>query len=77
MCLTDKYFFNLFKNNICASLMNIIAVSHVIKSRALINEKPCINKDIHALLMHSYAIFNMIVPWPQACCRYEMCTAWP
>ena len=38
------------------------AVSHVINSRALTDEKPCINKTIHALLMHGYASFNMIVP---------------
>ena len=36
-------------------------MSHVINSRALTGEKPCINKAIHALLMHGYAIFNMIV----------------
>ena len=52
-------------------------VSHVINSRALTGEKPCINKAIHALLMHSYATFNTIVPGPQICCRYEMCTARP
>ena len=40
------------------------AVSHVINSRALIGEKLCINKAIHALLMHGYANFNMIVPGP-------------
>ena len=50
-------------------------MSHVINSRALTGEKPCINKAIHALLMHGYATFNMIVPGPQICCRYEMCTA--
>ena len=32
---------------------------------------------IHALLMHGYATFNMILPGPQICCRYEMCTARP
>ena len=51
------------------------AVSHVINSRALTGKKPRINKAIHALLMHGYATFNMIVPGPQICCRYEMCTA--
>ena len=52
---------------------------HVINSRALTDEKPCItcNKAIYALLMHGYATFNMIVPGPQICCRYEMCTARP
>ena len=35
-------------------------MSHVINSRALTGEKPCINKAIHALLMHGYATFNMI-----------------
>ena len=35
---------------------------HVINSRALTSEKPCINKAIHALLMHGYATFNMILP---------------
>ena len=34
-------------------------MSHVINSRALIGEKPCINKAIHALLMHGHATFNM------------------
>ena len=33
---------------------------HVINSRAFTGEKPCINKAIHALLMHGYTIFNMI-----------------
>ena len=47
----------------------------LINSRALTGEKPCINKAIHALLIHGYATFNMIVPGPQICCRYEMCTA--
>ena len=47
-------------------------MSHVINSRALTGEKPCINKAIHALLMLGYATFNMIVPGPQICCRYEM-----
>ena len=51
-------------------------MSHVINSRALTGEKPCINKAIHALLMHGYATFNMIVPGPQICCR-ETCTAGP
>ena len=55
----------------------IKVVSHVIKSRALTGEKPCINKAIHALLMHGYATFNMIVPGPQICCCYKMCTARP
>ena len=40
-------------------------MSHVINSRALTGEKPCINKVIHALLMHGYATFNMFVPGPQ------------
>ena len=48
---------------------------HVIDSRALTGEKPCINKAIHALLMHGYVTFNMIVPGPQICSRYEMRTA--
>ena len=51
-----------------ACLPGIIAsiiVSHVINSRALTGEKPCINKAIQALLMHGYATFNMIVPGPQ------------
>ena len=54
-----------------------MAVSLVINIRALTGEKPCINKAIHALLMHGYATFNIIVPGPQICCRYEMCTARP
>ena len=45
---------------------------HVINSCALTGEKPCINKAIHALLMHGYATFNMLIPGPQNCCRYEM-----
>ena len=39
--------------------MDIIAlkaVPHVINSRALTDEKPCINKAIHMLLMHGYVI---------------------
>ena len=43
-------------------LLHKKAVSHVINSRALTAEKPCINKAIHALLMHGYATFNMTVP---------------
>ena len=35
---------------------------HVINSHALTGEKSCINKAIHALLMHGYATFNMLVP---------------
>ena len=49
-------------------------MSHVINRHALFGEKACTNKAIHALLMHGYATFNMIVPGPQICCRYEMCT---
>ena len=52
-------------------------VPHVINSRALTGEKPCINKAIHALLMHGYATFNMLVPGLQNCCRHEMYTALP
>ena len=48
-------------------------MSHVINSRALTGEKPCINKAIHALLMRGYATFNMLVPGPQICCRYGDC----
>ena len=36
---------------------------------ALPGEKPCINKAIHAPLMHGYRTFHMIVPGPQICCR--------
>ena len=43
----------------------------------LTGEKSCINKAIHALLMHGYATFNMIVPEPQIRCRHEMCTVRP
>ena len=50
---------------------------HVINSRALTDEKPCINKAIHALLMHGVATFNMLIPGPQNCCCHEMCTALP
>ena len=50
---------------------------HVINSNALTGEKPCINKAIHALLMHGYATFNMPVPGPHNCCRHEMCIARP
>ena len=53
------------------------AVPHVINSRALTGEKPCIDKAIHALLMHGYATFNMPVPGPHNCCRHEMCSARP
>ena len=37
-------------------------MSHVINSRALTGEKPCINKAIHALLIHGYATFSMLIP---------------
>ena len=33
-------------------------MSHVINSRAFSGEKRCINKAIHAMLMHGYATFN-------------------
>ena len=36
-------------------------MSHVINSHASTDERPCINKAIHALLMHGYATFNMFV----------------
>ena len=52
-------------------------MSHVINSRALTDEKSCINKAIHALLMLGYTTINMNVPGPQICCRYEMSTARP
>ena len=51
-------------------------MSHV-NSRALTGEKPCINKAIHALLMHDYATSNMPVPGPQNYSRHGMCTARP
>ena len=35
------------------------AVPHVINNRALTGEKPCIYKAIHAMLIHSYATFNL------------------
>ena len=38
------------------------AVPHIINSSKLSGEKPCINEAIHALLMHSYATFSMLVP---------------
>ena len=50
-------------------------MAHVINSRALTGEKPCINKAIHALLMHGYATFNMHLPGPQNCCRHKLCSA--
>ena len=50
---------------------------HVINSRALTGEKTCINKAIHALLMHGYATFIMPVPGPQKCCHHEMYTVRP
>ena len=34
------------------TLLRKKAVSHVVNSRALKGEKPCINNAIHALLMH-------------------------
>ena len=48
---------------------------HIINSHALTGKKLCINKAIHALLMHGYATFSMSLPGPQICCRYEICTA--
>ena len=35
------------------------------KQCALTGEKPCINKAIHALLMHDNGTFIMIAPGPQ------------
>ena len=37
---------------------------NAIKSRASTGEKPRINSDILALLMHGYPTFNMLVPEP-------------
>ena len=37
-------------------------MSNVNNSRALTGEKPCINNAFHALLMHGYATFNILVP---------------
>ena len=37
---------------------------NAIKSRASTGEKPRINSDILALLMHGYSTFNMLVPEP-------------
>ena len=48
-------------------------MSHVINNRALTGEKPCINKAIHALLMHGYATFNIIVPGPQKIAAVTRC----
>ena len=62
-------------HNIYFILLHKKAVSHIINSHVLTDKKPCINKTIHTLLMQGYATFNMIVPGPQICCRYEMCTA--
>ena len=64
-------------NHLGTGIIASKTVSHVINSRALTGEKPCINKAIHALLMHGYTNFNMTVPGPQICCPYEMCTAQP
>ena len=58
-------------------LLHKKAVPHVINSRALTSEKPCINKAIHTMSMHGYATFNMPVPGPQNCCRHEMCSSRP
>ena len=51
------------------------AVSRVIYSRALTGEKPCINKAIHALLMHGLRNFQYNRTGPHIYCHYEMCTA--
>ena len=54
-------------DNVCVFLFAFLqiiaykAVPHVINSRTL---KPCINEATHALLMHGYATFNMLVPEP-------------
>ena len=52
-------------------------MQHFFNSRALIGEKPCINKAIHALFMHGFATFNMRIPGPNNSCRHEMCSARP
>ena len=48
--------------SILSSIIASKAVPNAINSRALNGEKPCINNEIHALLMHGQAIFNMLVP---------------
>ena len=58
-------------------ILTLCAHWNVSHSRELTSEKPCINKAIHVLLMHGYATFNIIVPGPQVCCRYEICAARP
>ena len=39
-------------SSVASSIGHPILLSLIINSRALIGEKPCVNKVIHALLMH-------------------------
>ena len=52
-------------------------MAHVIDSRALTGEKPRINKAIHALLMHGYATFNMVVPGHRFAAVTRCVLPWP
>ena len=77
-----RHIFNAINNNqktICLSIYLFIhLLLHKKQCRTLLTgEKPCINKATHALFMLGFATFNMLVPGPQNCCRYEMCTALP
>ena len=47
-------------------------MAHVINSRALTGEKPCINKTIHALFNARLRKFQYGRKGLQICCRYEM-----
>ena len=77
LCCNSSLYVGGIVCGVCFVIIAYKAVSYIINSRALTGKKPCINKAIHALLMHGYAAFNMILPGPQICCSYGMCSARP
>ena len=42
----------------------IKALSHIINSHVLTSTNPCINKAIHMLLMHGFAVLHISIPRP-------------
>ena len=77
-CNKGKNILSCYNGHLLEGTQKQCSLLHTKQCRTLLTgEKPCINKAIHALLMHGYATFNMIVMGPQICCRYEMYTARP
>ena len=46
------------------TLLHHKAVSHAINSHVLTGKNPCINKEIHVLLIHGFAVLRISIPGP-------------